>query len=670
MSADETGRKTASYWILAVSFFIVLLDFYFFELNFVEFNFLYKISADYKRIFSNEARYVLRGLFVLYFFIVTYTEFNVKIKIKKIDESFTWKLVIGVSSGLFTCLFIFHPFDTWYTYIIWLIAVILLVPQLKSILKKDFDIKNDSDLLAEKEPDYSDNSFTYETPDGRYVNVRNPFQGVLVSGGAGSGKSASFAEPTIYQMSKKGFTGILYDFKNFELTKILFKSYTLNECPVSLYVINFTELDKSHRVNPIQPDNIPHIAFVDEYVNALLNNINKTWITKEGDFWVDSAKSILKATIWYFKRNHPEFCTIPHAVNTILNFGTAELAFMLSSDTHTRGMISSLAEAFENESMDQVSGATGTIKNALQKINTPQIAWVLSGSDLNLDLNDPKEPKMLCLNNYPPTIDSISPVISLIITVAMKRMNVAKKEKSIILLDEAPTLYIPKLDQIPATARSNRVCVYYMQQDFSQLEQTYGKVPMNAIIGNLGNQFLGKASGKQTLDYVSSIVGKEDRYIKNYSSGESQSESSGSSSENYSYNNQERLIIKPQDVMSFKPGEFICSVTKGEKPFFRTSTKMLADYSDYKGGNDVQMEVPSFSSYGKNEDGSPRFVDNEIVAENFEKIQNEVKELEEYYNKIMKEQKKEEQESIIEKTETNDFVDTGNSDFADNLLDD
>lgn len=668
MSTDEKSRKTAIYWVLAIMFFLVGLDFYFHEIKFADLSFVHKISGFYLKTFSGNTRYGIRALFVIYFFIVSYSELNVKIRFRA-EESFSFKVFLGVTAGLFSALFILQPINNWLAYLVWFVGAVLFIPQLRTVIKKNFDIKNNNDLSAERSAVNDDNSFVYETPDGRYVNVRNPFQGVLVSGGAGSGKSASFAEPTIHQMSKKNFTGILYDFKNFELTKILAKSYKLNKCPVRLFIVNFTEMDKTHRVNPIHPNNIPHIAYVNEYVNALVNNINKTWISKEGDFWTDSAKAILTATIWFFKRNHPEKCTLPHVVNTILEFSPEVLVTMLSTDITTKGMVASLANAVANKSADQVSGVIATIQNAIQKINTFQACWVLSGNDFSLDLNNPDDPKMVCLNNFPPTIDSISPLISLIITVSMKIMNVAGKEKSIVLLDEAPTLYIPKLDQIPATARSNRVSVFYMQQDFSQMEQTYGRVPMEAIIGNLGNQFLGKASGKKTLDYISNLVGKEEKYVRNFSAGESLSDSSNSASQNQSYSNQERLVLKPQDVMGFKPGEFICSVTKGEKPFCRTSLKMLQDYKGYDGGDDVHMEINSFAHNGFNEDGTPKFVSDQTAVENFENIISEVHDLMEHYRKLMDGQNQLEEKPLLE-TDNNGFAEEeGFSEFSENLLD-
>src|SRR5690606_18645134 len=170
--------------------------------------------------------------------------------------------------------------------------------------------------------------------------------------------------------------------------------------------------------------------------------------------------------------------------------------------------------------------------------------------------------------------DTFSPVISLIITVALKQMNKQGKHKSFVLLDEAPTLYIPKFEMIPATARSNKVASVYMAQDYAQMQDMYGRDKAEVIIANLSNQFYGKVSSVQTAKAVSEMIGKEERSITNYSKSNSRgSKGIRNFSHNTSISQQERSIIKPQEVMQLYPGEFVGQTVESSIPYFRAQTK-------------------------------------------------------------------------------------------------
>jgi type IV secretory pathway TraG/TraD family ATPase VirD4 len=402
------------------------------------------------------------------------------------------------------------------------------------------------------------------------------FRGILVIGGAGSGKSHSVAEPIMEQAAQKGFAGIIYDFKFPTLTNFAYHHNYKEGRGVDFYVINFKDLAHTHRVNPLAPQYIPVAAYAEEYSTAIIANLMPETIGRK-DFWVRSSTALLTATIWYLKRYYPQYCSIPHVVNLILSEDYHELLDLLRDDYECATIIRSIITAVDNKASDQIAGVISSLQVALAKINTQEICYVLSGDDFSLDINDPNHPKLLCIGTNPMLVESFSPLVSCICTVALKLMNQQGKRHSFVLLDEAPTIFIPKFDQIPATARSNKVATVFMAQDFSQIRKYYGQVEAQAIISNLNNQFYGRVASADTAEYVSKMIGKEDKLY--HTESESNSRSSdwlNMSSSNYggSQNNsvssslQERSVVKVQDVFNLSVGEFIGTTVETETPNF------------------------------------------------------------------------------------------------------
>ncbi|MEL6653989.1 MAG: TraM recognition domain-containing protein, partial [Bacteroidota bacterium] len=266
------------------------------------------------------------------------------------------------------------------------------------------------------------------------------------------------------------------------------------------------------------------------------------------DFWMRSANAILTATIWYIKKHHPAQSSLPHIVALICSKDYERLIALLESDPETAGMIASLSVAIANEAERQVSGMMGTLQIALARLNNPEVFWVLGGDDFSLDLNAKEKPIFLCIGNHPSIADSLAPVISLVITVALKLMNQPKKHHSMVLLDEGPTLYIPNFDQIPATARSNKVATIYMAQDISQMEKHYGRTNAEVIISNLNNQLFGRVSNPRTAEHVSKLFGKAEKPIRETSQNRL--------GRSISLRQKEQDILPAQEVMKLAVGEF------------------------------------------------------------------------------------------------------------------
>ena len=437
----------------------------------------------------------------------------------------------------------------------------------KEPLIKQFSKKEDKDSL------------NFKTSAG-VINLANPFRGIYIQGGAGSGKSASIFEPIIKQIAEQEYTGILYDFKSPELTEKVRASYL--DSIVEFRNIDFKNAHQSDRINPIAPNYLSKSVIALEYSQTLVNNLIPESI-KKADFWSNTTKMILSGGIWWLKEEHPKYCTIPHAISLLLHTDTKTLLEEVSKNYEAGGMVATLRQSFEKEAGNQTAGILSTIQTAIAQLNSKDVFWILSGNDVDLNLNNPQKPTFLCLGNDSTLPQVYAPVISLIISVAMRQMNKPNQQKSVVLLDEAPTIYIPNIEQIPATARSNKIATIFGVQDFSQLVDNYGQDKAQIILANLGNQFFGRVTNGKTAEMVQKLFSKEDRTFINKNTGtgtggtivHTQSNQSKGKSETI----QERDRVKVSDLINLEPGEFYGIIAEG-KPKEFLKTQFLEDFAE------------------------------------------------------------------------------------------
>ncbi|MCR5890747.1 TraM recognition domain-containing protein [Hymenobacter sp. J193] len=347
-----------------------------------------------------------------------------------------------------------------------------------------------------------------------------------------------------------------------------------DEPPVQLHIINFRDLTRSERVNPLRPDDMPVVAFAEEYSRAIINNLNPSSIRKM-EFFDTSAVAYLTSIIWFYRKHYPALCTIPHVVATAMHDDFKHVLSMLDTDLESGDLARSIITAVKQKAEKQIAAVVGTLQVILTRINSPQIVWVLTpneaeGEGFSLNLNDPKAPKLLCIGNDPTLKETFSPVVSCVITVALKLMNQQRKHRSYVFLDEAATIYVPGLEVIPATARSNKVAMVYMTQDLSQMTDAYGKEKMQVMVSNLNNQFFGKVNSLETAKFISELVGREDKEMISTSTGTSQGGTgSRNSSSNQSTSYQERNLVRVQDTIGLQQGEFIGQTVETESTFFQ-----------------------------------------------------------------------------------------------------
>lgn len=344
-----------------------------------------------------------------------------------------------------------------------------------------------------------------------WINVVLPQRGCIVVGSPGSGKSYCIINQFIKQQIEKGYALYCYDFKFPDLSLIVYNHLLKNKdkykANVQFYVINFDDPRHSHRCNPINPAFMSDIADAYESAYVIMLNLNKTWIQKQGDFFVESPIVLFAAIIWYLKiYENGKYCTFPHAIE-LLNKPYSDIFTILTSYRELENYLSPFMDAWKGGAMEQLQGQIASAKIPLSRMISPSLYWIMSGDDFTLDINNPDEPKVLCVGNNPDRQNIYSAALGLYNARIVKMVNRKGKLKCSILVDEVPTIYFKGLDTLIATARSNKVAVCLGAQDFSQLVRDYGEKEARVIQNTVGNVFSGQVSG-ETAKNLSERFGK------------------------------------------------------------------------------------------------------------------------------------------------------------------
>lgn len=318
-----------------------------------------------------------------------------------------------------------------------------------------------------------------------------------------------FSETDHSNMARRRLLSLHYKFD--DLSTIAYNSLLKNmdkyEIKPRFYVINFDDPRRSHRCNPINPEFMTDISDAYEASYTIMLNLNRTWIEKQGDFFVESPIILLAAIIWYLKiYKDGIYCTFPHAVE-LLNKPYSDLFTILTSYPELENYLSPFMDAWKGGAQDQLQGQIASAKIPLTRMISPQLYWVMTGNDFSLDINNPKEPKLLCVGNNPDRQNIYSAALGLYNSRIVKLINKKKQLKSAVIIDELPTIYFRGLDNLIATARSNKVGVLLGFQDFSQLTRDYGEKESKVIQNTVGNIFSGQVVG-ETAKTLSERFGK------------------------------------------------------------------------------------------------------------------------------------------------------------------
>lgn len=427
-----------------------------------------------------------------------------------------------------------------------------------------------------------------------WINIINPFRALLVMGSPGSGKSYFIIQHIIKQHIQKGFSMFVYDFKFDDLTRIAYNHFLKNKHRYNVapqfYVINFDDLNRSHRCNPLDASTMTDITDAAESSRTIMLGLNHEWIKKSGDFFVESPINFVTALIWFLcKYKNGTYCTLAHVIE-LAQVEYDKLFSILRAEPQIEVLVNPFVTAYLNDAKEQLEGQIASAKISLSKLSSEKLYYILSGNDFSLDINNPQQPKIVCMGNNPQKTQTYGAVLSLYITAITRVMNKKNCNKSSLIFDEFPTIYFNGIDNLVATARSNKVATILAVQDASQLKLHYGKEQAEVIMNIVGNLISGQVSG-ETAKQLSERFGKimQDR----------ESISINSRDTSISRSKQLELAIPQSKISSLSSGEFVGMVADNPDQKIELKTfcaEILNDHSALANEQETYRNLPTISN--------------------------------------------------------------------------
>jgi len=454
-----------------------------------------------------------------------------------------------------------------------------------------------------------------------FICIENVFRGTLLIGNPGSGKSFGVVMPFIRQLLAKEFCICLYDFKFFDLAEVAYYHFLMakknGRCKGhDFHVINLTHVEMSRRVNVLRPEYVRTLADASETAEALVEALKKGDKSGGSDqFFTQSAVNFLASCIYFFAQHDGgRYSTFAHVLS-FLNCGYDEIFGVLFTNKELTSLLSPFYSAYKAKAFDQLEGQVGTLKIFISRLATKETFWVFSGDDFNLKISDPKHPSTLVLANDPNTQNINSACYSVVLNRLTRLINSKGNLPSALIIDELPTLFVHRIENLIATARSNKVAVLMGLQEIPQFQQQYGKETASTITAVVGNVLSGAVRNKETLEWLERLFGK----VKQ------QSESLSIDRTKTSLSLSEKLepLIPAGKIASLRTGELVgvlaSDAVTAYNGQFETSAINCRVNLDLKAIEKEKANYPSLPVYydfgGKKE---------EILRENYFKIVAEV----------------------------------------------
>lgn len=347
-----------------------------------------------------------------------------------------------------------------------------------------------------------------------WINLENIFRGTILIGTPGSGKSFSVVNSFIRQLIAKGFTACIYDFKFPDLAKIAWYHYQLahkqGKCKgYNFHVINLNDVEMSRRINPWRSEYIKTLADASETAEALVEALKKGDKSGGSDqFFTQSAVNFLASCIYFFSRyQNGKYSSLPHVL-AFLNQSYEEIFTVLFSEPELVSLLSPFATAYKAKAYEQLEGQVGTLKIFISRLATKETFWVFSADDFNLKISSQDHPSILILANDPGTQNINSACYSVVLNRLTRLINSKGNKPCALIIDEVPTLFMHRIENLIATARSNKVAVLMGLQELPQFKQQYGKDTATTITSVVGNVLSGSVRNKETLDWLERLFGK------------------------------------------------------------------------------------------------------------------------------------------------------------------
>jgi hypothetical protein len=442
------------------------------------------------------------------------------------------------------------------------------------------------------------------------INLINPRRGILIMGTPGAGKSRFIIEPLIRQLMEKGLAAFIYDIKYPKLTHFAYSHYLENKdkYPAStrFVCINFIDLSRSHRCNPIDPDSIEQISDANGVSRSLMNSINKTWVERQGEFFVESPISFLATLIWFLKHyDNGCYCTLPHVIE-LSRTPYEELFTILNGDPNTHGMASKFVELFRNKTMETLDGQIGSARIPLDLLDSPDFYYVLTGSNIDLQINHPQSPAICCLAAHSRRREALAPLISLLIDRLNRKIDSSGGYPCALVIDEFATIRAKNVLETIATGRSQDITTIIAVQDVNQLRSAYTQAEAEQVMNTPGNLICGQVTG-ETARWV------KDRFdsVIDYKT----TVSINSSDTSVARSEQSKESISTATLAALSSGEFVGVLADDpDTPLAIKNfhAKLKKDPSDNLPPTELPIVTP---------------VDKDLLKENVNRIKNEIQQL-------------------------------------------
>lgn len=442
-----------------------------------------------------------------------------------------------------------------------------------------------------------------------WVNVINGFRGILVMGLSGSGKTAFVVKQIIQQQIEKGFAMFIHDFKYPDLTNVAYHHFLKNKerykKEPQFYIINFD--NPIHRCNPLMVKSIKTITDAASASRAIMLGLNQEWMNKQGDFWVESSINFVTALIWFLRKYKDGiYCTLPHVIE-LAQVEFEKLFTILRAEPTLEALVNPFIAAYNSDAIKQLMGQLSGAAVSLGTLSSENLYYVLSSDDLTMDINDPANPKIVCIANNPQVSNVYSAVVSLYLNNLQKLLKEQEEQPCSIVLEEFANISWHGVDKFLSVCRSYLVSTTLVIQDVSQLTMHYGIKQANVIYAMIGNII----SGQVTNETAKSLSERFGNINQNRDSI-----TTNSSDNSFSHSKHLDHAIPQSTIASLSAGEFVGVVAdnpdqKIERKMFHCQLKI--DLTHWLNKPNESFE-PSYFQLEKNK-----------ILENYTTIKKEIK---------------------------------------------
>jgi hypothetical protein len=389
-----------------------------------------------------------------------------------------------------------------------------------------------------------------------WINVINVFRASAVIGTPGSGKTYATLEEYIRQLILKGFSAVIYDYKDPTLSKFAYHHLKESSNPSNFKYISFSDLNRTYRCNPLK--NITSSAEATDMANVILISLNKQFAAKQGEFFVESAKIFVALSIYFLGIvEQGKYQSLPHLLS-LINRTPGQLfpCFKLISIFYPdmMALFSPFEQAFENNVVEQLQGQLASAQIGIGSISDRELAYVMTEDEngeytTDLNVNSLEHPKILCIGTNNPEKEIVYGLAASVYLSKLSKVINKKGTPCLFAVDELATVFVKGIDNLIATGRSNLIAVLTGFQDYSQLYRDYGDKVAKAIINTIANIFAGSVKG-ETAKQLSESFGEKKVMKKSKTVNQD-----GNVTLNYSEQKEKRI---PQDIIEeLSQGDFV-----------------------------------------------------------------------------------------------------------------